>query len=169
MFSPCFWFSWKVGYLLCPGATVSFTSKPALRGCDRQGWSLNGKQRSNSFPPASRECLFLSFSPGLSQRESWRGRMLCPWSRLYENHLSERNFNHRVFSPVTASPMTGLQPCTAPLEEHRRRLLSPPRGGGWGNCESSDVMSHLLQYLSLISWQECERWHTDCAAYLEIL
>lgn len=123
----------KGGLFLCPGATVSFTLKPAMRGCDRHSWSLHGKQRSNSFPPASRECFFLSFYPGLSHRESWWWCMLCPWSPLYENHLSERNFNHGVISPVTVSPMTGLQPCTAPLEEHRRRLLSPPRGGGWGN------------------------------------
>lgn len=126
-FPPCFWILKKGGLSSVPWGNYVFffTSKPALRGCDGHGWSLHGKQSSNIFPPASHECLVLSFSPGLA--------------RLYENHSSERNFNYRVFSPVTASPMSGLQPCTAHLEEHRRRLFTKyltPRGV-WKNCESS--------------------------------
>lgn len=48
-------------------------------------------------------------------------------------------------------------------EDYLPNISSQRRGLGklW-----VQLMSHLLQYLSLMSWQECERGHADCAAYL---
>lgn len=125
MFSPCFWFSWKVGYFCALGQQfLSFQSQHWEAVIDMAGVCMaNRGQIISLLLPVS-----ALFSPFIQvwAKDNLGEDVCCVHDLLYMRIT-------RVREILTVSPMTGLQPCTAPLEEHRRRLLSPPRGGGWEN------------------------------------